>query len=1172
MRKVYNLLALVMLLFTGVSAVQAQSRYQITDGDITAPISADAIEEGVNYVIENGSVSANQVYDYVKGLGKSSILTDENLYQFEAAGENANGESLYRLKRKSNGEYLENNNGTIGYTSTQARAWKFKVLASETTNEDDLNNTENPVYSDFSNLTLASPIADGIVLYDADGDVSVKGGGWMFCTGAEGKNPFFSKTNYSTNVICVYTVEELLGYEYLVDALTELGVLDGVSEKYNAGTEPGNISQALYDEMVAAWEACNELITNTSDDQDACVAALNRLNEALAAAKAGVVLVKEGYYYFGGRRTDMDENNYPTNATYDDGTQLSWTYGSTWTKPEVLDLANAKYVWQLILAGTSETGEAQYYIKNFYTGRYIGVVRSNGTHVPSTEAAEEAFYIYPRTKDDFTIESASLRANPFYSQWDASLACTALHQAGDHNGVVMWGPDAEASGWIFLNVPQDELDAISSKIEQDKVNTVAQELLDNADADYQKGFAYDFDGAKSGIVDVEEDGTTPKGLVTTIDQITTNSLETSEGSLEALLDGDISSGNFYHSIWNSSVATEAGFDNTTTYPYLQFELSKAVEEVSLKMWPRRNGDNIMSNNLPGKVIFYATNTPDDEDSWTKIGTYNTELKWKYISAEGETTTNNAIAFVRVSLGAAYKHVRMEVATRNGSSSDFKSLGINQACYNMGEIRVFESAYSAEKSLNSAVPADILNEFVAAKEALQAELDAESATQASIDRLQAAYDNYIANYPDPTRVTSALEAAKKTLEAAEEGDELGYYAEGSKDELQAALDAVEATVKEVMSVAEVNAALESVDAALATFGSRLVTPTDGTWYYLVSKTTAAAANAYVYSAGNGVTRNKWRKMDADENFNSNPAYYWQFIKKADGTYALKNALNGEYLRTPRASGQGAGMSASDTTSFTLVAPKGGIFNLVFANSVYLNAEPTSGNIVTWGSASAEDNSAFAFEEADVESNWDGGVAVNVVANKVSIITLPISVKSDGACYSVLGRNGDKLELSAIANNTIIEAGTPFFYVEEDGQSVVVLDATTADVASLEYATEAKTVNGLAGTLAPISELHVDYGVLYGNETIVNSQAGEGVSNNSGYILPTIATTTETGDKEIAIEGTISAINTVAPAQEASVVSVYTLSGVKVRTNVEAAKATNGLPAGLYIVGQKKVLVK
>ena len=39
-----------------------------------------------------------------------------------------------------------------------------------------------------------------------------------------------------------------------------------------------------------------------------------------------------------------------------------------------------------------------------------------------------------------------------------------------------------------------------------------------------------------------------------------------------------------------------------------------------------------------------------------------------------------------------------------------------------------------------------------------------------------------------------------------------------------------------------------------------------------------------------------------------------------------------------------------------------------------------------------------------------------------------------------------------------------------------------------------------------------------------------------------------------------------------VDVYNLSGALVRSNVEAAKATVGLPAGIYVVGDKKIVVE
>ncbi len=90
--------------------------------------------------------------------------------------------------------------------------------------------------------------------------------------------------------------------------------------------------------------------------------------------------------------------------------------------------------------------------------------------------------------------------------------------------------------------------------------------------------------------------------------------------------------------------------------------------------------------------------------------------------------------------------------------------------------------------------------------------------------------------------------------------------------------------------------------------------------------------------------------------------------------------------------------------------------------------------------------------------------------------------------------------------------------------------------------------------------------------MDSQLGESVDNNSAYVLPTVPTTTETGEKFIAIDGKIDAIGNAAVSADAAFVNVYTLTGVKVRSAVKAGNATNGLPAGLYIVGSKKVLVK
>ena len=59
--------------------------------------------------------------------------------------------------------------------------------------------------------------------------------------------------------------------------------------------------------------------------------------------------------------------------------------------------------------------------------------------------------------------------------------------------------------------------------------------------------------------------------------------------------------------------------------------------------------------------------------------------------------------------------------------------------------------------------------------------------------------------------------------------------------------------------------------------------------------------------------------------------------------------------------------------------------------------------------------------------------------------------------------------------------------------------------------------------------------------------------------------------IPVEG-VTAVQTIDAATAAGPVNVYNMQGQLMRRNVEAATATQGLPAGTYIVGNKKVLVK
>ena len=1179
MKKIYNFLLLALVFIVSTTAVQAQKRYQIAGGDIEASLTVDDLENGSEFAILNGKLASEMKYDYICGLTKNSAITDECIYKLELGGEDEIGTPYYFLVQKSTGEYLSNNSGAVSYTSVRTRAWAFTIKEASVVTQAQLDaNPDETEITDFSCITTSTITGNGIIFAGLGSQPDQKNGTTFFVTNGQGAAPAFSTTDYATNLLGLYSVEEITGAAWLRVMLTEMGLTEdtGMDAFYTEGDQPGQLPTQYYKELEAKLQTVKDLIAEESEDQTACETAINDLKAAIEAARAHQVLVAEGYYFFSSGRS-------ASNGVFDENNKMTWTYNwdPAWTVPtapgaeRAMTMDDVKFVWHVI---PDPNNKGAYFLQNYYTKGYIGLAdNGKGAKVKTIETPTESFLIYPVGKKEgevtFSIESTTLIEKPLKG-WDNVLPVTALHCASDHNGVCIWEPgNNDGSGWRFYKVNMDELRTFDAQIEQAKRNENLKNVYDKAQADYEAGeYCLTFDGNKNGTVDTNEDGT-PKGLLTDVSQLSSNSIETAEGNqLAGLVDSDISTGNFYHSIWKSETATEQGFVPAEAYPNLAVDLRKAVKDIVVKMWPRRNTNGLVVNNLPGKVSIQASN---DGENWTQIDTLNMEMAYKYVGNDGTTSTSNAVGMLRITLPEAYSHIRMEVVTRYGSTSDFKELNnLGQGCWNAAEMRIFECWEDPSIALNTAVPADVMNAFKASLEKAKSELDNESATQATIDELTANYEAYTNEVPDPAQVTSALAEAKAQANGAVEGEGYGYFAEGSIAKFTAALKAIESEVKPVMSKAVIDDLKARIAAAVKEFNGSINVPENGALVYLVSKSSAAPANGYVRTAGNGVVRNQWAKDD--DSFSDNMAYVWKFIKNADGTYNLQSMLNGEYLNNPKRNNAGVGMSTvADTCGFTLrTAGIEGVFNVVFGDKIFLNAQPngnaSTGALVTWNSASGADNSAFAIESA--ESFAPSIYFATVKANTYSFLTLPLSVKSNGQCYSVLGRNGSNIELAKIDGD--IEAGTPFVYLADEDETSAELELVETDLESLTYATEGKNVNGFVGNLAPITDLHEGYGILsYGTTTnIVDSQKGDAVSANSAYILPSVVTTTETGDAQIAIDGNIDAIHNAAVSANAAVVNVYTLAGVKVRSNVKAENAVNGLPAGLYIVGGQKVLVK
>lgn len=130
MKKMYNLLTMLVLFLMGSTTMMAQeeNRYQVEGGSTGSGSewTLDNLETEVDFVLYSGKAALAGEDDFVRGLGKSIYLNDENLFKLEIAGEDTDGEPTYYLKQSATGQYLQNDAYSFG--TSKARAWKFRIV------------------------------------------------------------------------------------------------------------------------------------------------------------------------------------------------------------------------------------------------------------------------------------------------------------------------------------------------------------------------------------------------------------------------------------------------------------------------------------------------------------------------------------------------------------------------------------------------------------------------------------------------------------------------------------------------------------------------------------------------------------------------------------------------------------------------------------------------------------------------------------------------------------------------------------------------------------------------------------------------------------------------------------------------------------------------------------
>lgn len=1173
MKKFYRFFSLLLLSIVGVATAAAQYNEDqlLTSMD-------DVVGKQVALFFNGTSFDPG----YLCGTGKSSSITDDCLYEFEATGlTSSDGYATYYIKQVSTGQYLKAFDETsvsdpepfltesyAGYTSSVDNAMAF-VVAPADDNEAEAwgSSSQKADYSMIGrgsySLDCQSDDIQGFCISRADRYTESLGGDYggnlMFLVGYMAYAPY-----PDTNIWCIYTVTTQSGADKLYDYIAA-NFPDGTlaAAGYSAGTNPGQIPADVYAALEAAFTTANDLVNNSGSEEE-CEAALEALKAAKAAADAAVITLVDGHYYY---ITNMRAGAYVYGQ---DGKMYPGSFNAP-TDASTATAAAAKYIWKAISAG-----DGKFYFQNLYTGTYAGPNTSSAvsTTAPLTEQATIAFTL------NFVKMNSAGDNGIFTIDYDYNGGSYEYNVTG-YSTIVHW-KDSGDTGCQFSFTDATEIaTAVADKVAQQQLNDELQSVYDDATELYNRGRVY-----TSALAEASTDFSTVDGLVTSAEQLSTNAQESTEGEMVNAVDGNWQT--HFHSSW-SAASTDGG------YHYLQADLGQEVQNLVIKLTKRYNN----ANNAPTSVRISGTN--DVDGTWTTAGTYaftfDQNLTYATTASDGTDSTavvENYAGYLALQLPAAYRYVRMEViSTVNGATA-----ADGHPFFTFGEVRYYgDAVYSAEKSTSfEAVPEEISSALAAAIEEASTELTAGTATQETIDKLQAAYDAFKAAYPDAAILEEAIEAAQtvQTNYASAVGTELGYYSQDAYDALAAAIATAQAAIPtdgSAMDVATIQAQVAALDAAIEALKASVILPEAGKYYKLLGMTTDAnntrALNAIIYAKNNSTSTNlKSAQQENGENdIDAANAlnYLWKLVSIDGTTIVLQNVGTGYYMNEQQTNNGGITLSATPVELGIQGISAGGGFNIIVGESEYVNFQGQGENMVAWSSASGTDNSSIKWVEVDVDNDYAGSSTWPITANVNQIVTLPIAIiapADQGSVYTVLGQKETDgvytLELQEISGT--IEAGQPFVFKPNDATATeitIMPEATSVD--EITYATAGLTTEN--GALTGV----IDNDTIMTNATVLlkngsarilgpNTDAGNRVADaNTGYISYVV--TEETGDAQIVL--TQSMVTGIANAEiinTAAPVDVYTISGVRVRSNVKSGAASNGLPAGIYIIGGKKVLVK
>lgn len=1163
-------------------------------------------------LMSTGGYHANE---YLCGQGYATSVSKDCVYRFEKVDGTADGYNLYVLKRVATGEYFADY--TVGdeedtsdspfdghmtkLTTDKAQAMKFTVVPG-VENSDDPRAASAGGNQDYSRVGFV--LATDHRADNAGANVQYLG---------HYSEPFYSLYN-DTNYWLIFSVFQPTGKEKLLAYTTAYYGTDNADPalNYPAGTTAGYFKAELVDAAHAAWQEAYDILqvegsyTLTDEETNVLCDKIENTMTALKASDARFPLTAGRYFINDNRDTKLYLN--ATTVSNKD----AWAC-SAYTVPEELDYSAASYLWDVEIAGQDSI-----YLKHLLTGLYVQSTMADNNHYAlgkepvalklsaPTAGNRATFWITPKGNERACTNPAG---------W--VLSWTDVNDAGNHfTFTAVDVDDAKVAQW-------------AAEAKQIKLNETLSTTYANATAQYNGGNVFNRPEGATYTGLFTEDG---KMVSATGDEANSNwwcnKKQGNEGTYEALTDNDPTS--YFHSNWGGGEFEPSIEKNH----YLVAKLdAPASGDIMIKVAKRATGNDYPTQfAVYGANDFdKAAGTA----SWVFQGyadiSYTDSVAYTMKDAAGNdsiaSSIKDGVGVAYAHLDASYAYLRFSAtktqynAGKPANNRGYFCLAQMNVWPTTGVVKTVTPEYQEALSAAPQVYATLGEEIKKAA----AELAAGKATQAQIDALNAAIEAFKNNLPVPSRVTDAYNAAKAFLDAANTnnmiGTELAQYSQETADALQTTLAKYETFDK--IDLVSINAAVNDINAAFNAFKGSVRLPEAGKFYTIKSASTKVVAeadkqsqgyqgaiyNAIVYSTGNNksnslsdansavrftfanhsseVTADGETSLDAmmsslsdSISLKDDASYVWKAETAQDGKMVLRNLATGMYLTGVN----GKLYQSTEPTPILGEGVKPNVFRFNLGEDAkgvtqYMNTKGATGTVVPWKDP-ADENSYWQFNElADDDYTTECFAVKGVSEGQFYACTFPVAITPDGNAvpYTVLGVNEakDKLILAEVEDE--VPAGTPVILLADvltnNGEGTVGnLTVGCEDLASAKFVFEPKVGDGLCGVLCEPVEIAETCGHLANGKIVTGAYT---VPCNGAY-LANAAITAEKGKASIdlakGVGDTLTGIDDAKVVVLPSVVNVYGINGQLIKKSVKAANATKNLPAGVYVIGGQKVLVK